>query len=333
MSALLLIVLILLNNLANTLIYNDDPPPQAITLNIRQVTSSAELRQALLAAQPGDSIQLADGIYSGTFDINVSGAPSAPIILQGTRNAIIQGTSLNDGYGLHIQANYWILRGFTITNVLKGIMTDGASHNIFDDLRVFHIGHEAIHFRSFSTDNTVVRCEIADTGLINPGLGEGVYIGSAKAQWPKFGNGKPDASDGNRVSYNHFGPDIRAEAIDVKEGTSNGEIHGNAFNGIGMSGQNFADSWVDLKGNGYSVRDNRGFFSLNDGFQTHIVVAGWGRNNQFSNNVAELHSNGYAIRIQLDGKTAAGNIVYNDNRASRARAISNVPLTPQRVQP
>lgn len=299
----------------------------SFSMPILQVTNADKLHMALQQAQAGQRIQLADGIYTGNFVINRSGQASAPITIQGSRNAVITGGSLNRGYALHLQADYCIVRGFTITNAKKGIMTDGAKHNRLEDLRVFHIGEEAIHLRSFSSHNTIMHCEISDTGILNPGFGEAIYIGTAKSNWPKYSNGQPDMSDANRVLYNLFGPDVRAEAIDIKEGTSDGEIRGNSFNGTGMSGENAADSWVDLKGNGYVVCDNQGVFSLNDGFQTHIAVAGWGRNNHFRNNSAELHSTGYAIRIKLDSKTAAGNIVYSDNRASHAAGVSNVPLT------
>ena len=42
--------------------------------------------------------------------------------------------------------------------------------------------------------------------------GEGVYIGSAVIFW----NGKPDLSSRNKVIYNHFGPYVTAESVDIK---------------------------------------------------------------------------------------------------------------------
>ena len=66
---------------------------------------------------------------------------------------------------------------------------------------------------------------------------------------------------------NKFGPNITAEAIDIKEGTCNGTIIGNIFNGTGMSGQNFADSWIDVKGYNYVIENNTGDHSLRDGIQ------------------------------------------------------------------
>src|SRR5699024_2078231 len=39
--------------------------------------------------------------------------------------------------------------------------------------------------------------------------------------------------------------------------------------GTGMSGENFADSWIDLKGDKYTIEDNTGIHSINDGIQVH----------------------------------------------------------------
>ena len=40
-------------------------------------------------------------------------------------------------------------------------------------------------------------------------------------------------------------------------------------NGANMSGQNNADSWIDIAGNGYRVTGNSGVNARLDGIQTH----------------------------------------------------------------
>ena len=293
------------------------------------VGNGAELQAALADAQPGDLIQMADGVYPGSYAATASGTAGAPIQLVGSRAAVIDGGSIERGYGFHLRADHWVLRGFTIRNAKKGLMADTARSNIIDGLQVMHIGEEAIHLRTFSTGNTIQNCTISDTGVLRPGFGEGVYLGSAKNHWATYTAGAPDTSDGNRVLNNHFGPNVRAEAIDIKEGTTGGEIRGNVFDGTGMSGENAADSWIDLKGNGYLIVGNRGVSTLRDGFQTHIVVVGWGRDNIFRGNSADVGGDGYGIRIQRDGKNDAGNVVYADNTATRAsQGVANILLTP-----
>lgn len=72
-----------------------------------RVKTTAELKNALNIVSPGDIIYLADGTYTGTFKITRSGSSASPIILTGSRNAVITSTS----YGIHLTANYWVLRG------------------------------------------------------------------------------------------------------------------------------------------------------------------------------------------------------------------------------
>jgi hypothetical protein len=74
-----------------------------------QVSISSQLSNALYIAKPGDEIVLADGLYIGNFVIPsiANGNAPKPIILRGTRNAILDGANTNTGYVLHLKANYW----------------------------------------------------------------------------------------------------------------------------------------------------------------------------------------------------------------------------------
>ena len=299
---------------------------------IINVSSAAELTAALLSAQPGDVIQLADGVYVGHFVAAVSGTAAAPITLQGSRLAVLDGNNVSSGYVFHLNGvNYWHLVGFTVTNGQKGIMTDNANYNLIDDVRVYNIGYEAVHFRTFSSHNTIQNSEISDTGVTNTSYGEGVYLGSANSNWATYTGGLPDTSDYNQVLNNHIGPNVSAEAIDIKEGTTGGIISGNYFDAAGLSGANSADSWVDVKGNDYLISGNTGVIALLDGFQTHIQVSGWGDRNVFRGNNADVQASGYGFKIQTTGSqgTASGNVVYDDNVVTNAASgVANIPLTP-----
>ena len=48
-----------------------------------------------------------------------------------------------------------------------------------------------------------------------------------------------------------------------------------------------ADSWVDVKGNNWTISGNTGQRSPADGFQTHQVYDGWGRGNTFTGTLTE----------------------------------------------
>jgi len=67
--------------------------------------------------------------------------------------------------------------------------------------------------------------------------------GSARSNWGDYTNGKEDRSNRNKVLKNKFGPGITAEAIDVKEGTEDGLIEDNDFDGDGLADKNSGNSW------------------------------------------------------------------------------------------
>ncbi len=262
------------------------------------VTTAAELTNTLSNTSPGQVICLADGTYNDNFVITQSGTAANPITLRGSSAAILEGSGVIDaGYGLHLDnVQYWHLEGFTVQNSQKGIILDSSHHSILDGLTVKDVGDEAVHFRTHSTYNRIQNSIISNTGLREPGFGEGVYIGSANSNWCTYTNCEPDLSHYNEVVNNHFGPDIRAEAVDAKEGTLYGLIEGNTLDGSGVSGVNYADSWIDIKADQYIIRNNigtnaSGNTGLTRGFH---VVAGqggsYGNDNHFEGNWLDFNN-------------------------------------------
>lgn len=310
--------------------------PAAAPLRTINVSTAAQLKAALLAAQAGDEIVMADGTYNGKFVIapGVNGTATNPIILRGSRNAVLNAGDISTGYVLYLQSNYWILKGFTITNGLKGLMVDGSHHSTIDGVKIFHIGEEALHLRKYSTQNTITNCDISETGLGTPDYGEGIYIGSAKNNWATYTNGLPDLCDSNYIFINKIGPNVAAECIDVKEGTTAGIIRGNTFDATGITGANSGDSWIDVKGNNYLIESNNGTNPggsiFKDGYQVHCAVDGWGNNNQFKSNNCAVNATGYGFNIQLSGSNGntTGNKVYTSNTVTGAASgTANISLS------
>jgi hypothetical protein len=216
------------------------------------------------------------------------------------------------------------------------VVVDNSQHVTIDGLQVNTIGAEAIHFRSSSADGIVRNSTIENTGTVKPQFGEGIYLGSAKSNWACYGNsGGVDRGDRAQVLNNRVGPNVRAEHIDVKEGTVNGVLSGNTFNGTGIAGENSADSWIDVKGTDYRIEGNTGSFrepgTFANGYETHSPVEGAGCGNVWRTNESDLGGVGdYAIDITNVSKCKNNpNVVYASNTASGAKkGLTNVALTP-----
>ncbi|MET0533264.1 MAG: sheath polysaccharide-degrading enzyme, partial [Steroidobacter sp.] len=265
--------------------------------------------------------------YSGR-----SGTASNRIVLQGCDAAnppVLRGVADDDGsYGIHLTGDYWELRNLEVETAQKGIMLDNANNNLITGLTVHDVGDEAVHFRDGSSYNTIEHSQIYATGKYQAQYGEGVYVGS----------------DGGTSTYEHtvvdnvirqvdFMAGITAEHIDVKEGATGTLIEYNDFDGTGISGQNSADSFVDIKGVNSIVRFNTGRRNGNsnvvDAFQvrTHSDCCATGTNNRFNDNSVHLDgigstnsSNGYVVYATSQ---ATGTTSTNDRRTDGNGNIYN----------
>ena len=289
-------------------------PPSTVTVcpaGGTPVSSASGLMSALASAQPGEVIVLAPGIYQGDFVASHSGTPGAPITLCGSRNAVLEGTSIRSGYTLHIDhASYWRVEGFTVEGGQKGVVTDTVTHDLLSGLYVYGSGDEGIHLRSFSSDNIVSNCVVRNTGLLKQFFGEGIYVGTAHKNWCKYSGCQPDRSDNNVITGNNVA-DTTAENVDIKEGTTGGKITGNQFDGTGMVAS-AATGWINVKGNSWVIEGNTGVNSVKNGYQVHQVYPGWGVGNIFTGNRAQVNGPGYGFYVQshnLQTVVACNNVV------------------------
>ena len=150
-------------------------------------------------------------------------------------------------------------------------MLDTSSFNILKNLTVSYTGHEAVHFRCASTYNTLQYSSISFTGRYtnNMGFGEDVYIGTVISNWGSVDclNNGADYSHYNQIMDNVLGPNVTAECIDLKEGTSGGLIRGNKFDGNALSNLLGSFSWINCKGTNYTITQNSDKNSIQFGYR------------------------------------------------------------------
>jgi hypothetical protein len=283
------------------------------------VSTASQLSKALGSAKAGSVIALKDGTYRGTFTAKTSGTASQPVAVCGGTGAVIDGGGTDSGYAVHVDgADHVVLSGFTVRNAQKGVMIDAASAVTVSGLTVTRIGDEGIHVRDGSDDARIVGNRVSSTGHHEGKYGEGIYIGTAESNWCEISHCQPDLVSGALVQGNTVS-DTTAESVDIKEGTVGGTLQGNTFDG---SGSHDADSWVDVKGNDWTITGNTGTKAPEDGFQTHQVVDGWGTGNRFADNTADVDGAGYGFHLA----PALQNTVACDNTATAAaKGLSNVP--------
>ncbi|WP_405661362.1 right-handed parallel beta-helix repeat-containing protein [Streptomyces sp. NBC_01166] len=293
----------------------------ARTAAVVDVSTAAQLKAALAAAAPGDTIRLADGTYTGNFKATVPATSAARITLTGSPAAVL---TAGGGYGLHMDgASYWTVYGVTVTGGQKGIVTDAANGVVIDSVTVHGLDMEGVHFRTSSRDGVLKNSRIHDTGRNGRGMGEGVYVGSA--------GDLTDRSDNARIIGNTIGPGVGGENIDIKEGTTGAEIIGNTFDGSGLTGANYDDSWVDVKGNDVLVENNKGVRTTNNGYETHTQQSGWGCGTVFRGNTSDLTGatgvGQLAVNVTNAG-TSCRTTVYASNTVSGGKGLTNIAVTP-----
>ncbi|MCX4848646.1 right-handed parallel beta-helix repeat-containing protein [Streptomyces sp. NBC_00893] len=285
------------------------------------VSTAAQLKSALTAAAPGDTIRLAEGTYTGNFKATVPGTTSARITLTGSAKAIL---TAGGGYGLHLDgASYWTVEGITVTGGQKGIMADTATGVVIDSVTVHDLDMEGVHFRRSSKNGVVKNSRIYDTGHDGRGMGEGVYVGTA--------GDLSDRSDGVQILDNRIGPGVGGENVDIKEGTTGARIIGNTFDGSGLTGANYDDSWVDVKGNDVLVEGNKGSRTTNNGYETHTQQSGWGCGTVFRDNTSDLTGakgdKQLAVNVTNYG-TNCPTTVYSSNTVTGGKGLTNIAVTP-----
>ncbi|MCX4968691.1 right-handed parallel beta-helix repeat-containing protein [Streptomyces sp. NBC_00654] len=285
------------------------------------VSTAAQLKSALSAASPGDTIRLADGTYTGNFKATTPGTSGSRITLTGSAKAVL---TAGGGYGLHLNgASYWTVRGITVTGGQKGIMTDTANGVVIDSVTVHDLDMEGVHFRRSSKNAVIRNSRIYDTGHDGRGMGEGVYVGTA--------GDLSDRSDDAQILDNTIGPGVGGESIDIKEGTTGARIIGNTFDGKGLTGANYDDSWVDVKGNNVLVEGNRGSRTTNNGYETHTQQSGWGCGTVFRDNASDLSGatgdKQLAINVTNSG-TNCRTTVHSSNTVTGGKGLTNIAVTP-----
>jgi len=291
------------------------------------VYDGPSLHHALNNAVPGDDIVLYPGDYHGIktefpedrwhyFHSHNSGTATAPITVRSYSRDDIQqlyGSSIDGaGYVLYITGDHWRIKHLKFHTGQKGIMLDSANHNILDNIAIYNVRDEGLHFRKSSSNNILRNCHIYNTGRSKPGFGEAVYVGTHE------GNRLSDHSNNNRIGGCLFGPGVTAEAIDIKAGTVYTIVEHNTMYGADVSGVNYADSFIDIKGDEVIIRYNQMNWQGNSYMDhgIHMLKRNHNNSNVYENDV--ILGSGMAFL-----KVGQGTVKTVDNRLNYSGPLAN----------
>ena len=299
--------------------------------SVVRVNDVASLRAALSSAEPGHRIVLAPGSYiapdhqsvdyagdqrSAYFHSMHAGTASAPIVLESadpTNKAELIGLHTDDAsYVLWIRGEHWDVRNVVLRQGGKGLMLDEASHSHIDGVEVYDVRDEGIHLRSGTSDAIVENCVVDGTGKGKPGFGEGIYVGSDNGQWDSYER----ACDRNVIRGCTI-RDVAAEAIDVKEGTTGTIIEDCTMYGGSISGENFADSFVDLKGDAGRVLSNTFYREGNEIVTRGVAIVERAKGPTATNNwvFGNLYHMSDATGLMVHAYAGSDNYAWDNTRA------------------
>lgn len=301
------------------------------------VETAEELQTALRDAQPGDEIILTGLSYEGIASAEASGSPEAafysaqsgtidkPIRLRNAVAGVRPELGGDADAILRLEGDYWRVSNLHLTGGRNGLILDGASYNTLNSLAISGVLERGVQMRNGSSHNILQRSLISDTGSL-PATGqedrvEAVVIGSAAEDWATAPEGSLNpADDNNIISGNLFGPDVRGETIEVKEGTSGTQIRYNLFNAEGMTPVAEGRSFVVVQGNdvdvAYNTFDNppgEGLMQvvITHGVERDWVAENWGENARVFQNKARL--NGQAIPM-VNSTNVVSTLVADNSR-------------------
>jgi nitrous oxidase accessory protein NosD len=140
------------------------------------------IQEGIDACLDGDTVMVAEGIYSGPGNREITTAGKAIVVMggEGAINTIIDGEGTYTGFRIDNQEqSTTVIEGFTIRNVSSGIQCELTSPtiraNIIENFISNGIYLEA-DYGDQSTSPVVENCIFTQTDPIYVGRGNGIYV-------------------------------------------------------------------------------------------------------------------------------------------------------------
>lgn len=157
-------------------------PAYAATIKVAAGDGAQErLQEALINAQPGDTVELGAGKFALTDGLSLD-VDKVTIKGQGEKESILDFTNqLGAGEGLLVQADDVVLRDFAVENSKgDGIKSKDANRIVYTDLRVEWTGGPKPTNGSYGIYPVESRDVLVDGVLVRGASDAGIYVGQSE---------------------------------------------------------------------------------------------------------------------------------------------------------
>jgi hypothetical protein len=262
------------------------------------------IQKAVHRAQPGDTVQLADGDYPQSFETERSGRKGMPITIEGARAAVLYGST---AHVIDIHHSYITLSGFTVNGKYAQPDTEdsyrdkliyaigqgnktGVEYMTIDNMLIENSGGECVRMRYFAKHNdiknsTIRNCGVFDFMFKDGGKnGEGVYIGTAPEQRKDHKNptADPDVSRDNHIHHNTIETNGN-ECVDIKEAATDNLVE-----------YNTCTKQTDPESGGFDARGTRNTFRYNTVTDTVGAGVRLGGDSEYDGTDNDVYGNTFA---------------------------------------
>ena len=237
------------------------------------VTSASALRSALENAEPGLTIEVGPGAYSGEFRVERSGSSQDPIILKASGTVTFSGK-------FQITADHVVVEGFEFNGATAGVAIHGGSFNRVTRNLFRGFAYAAVQIYVSGDQNRIDHNEFRDasTQRTNSTHAFAIYVALGRFDYPKnnrfdhnYLHDFPPTGATNASEAIHSAPSIAQYSTDsvfdhnLLDNTESGAVYWIAKTSGDLLYRN-------------TIVNNRGYFSRRAGNDSKFI-ANWFENN------------------------------------------------------
>jgi hypothetical protein len=301
----------------------------AVGAQAAEIAPGGDLRAAIAALRPGDTLELAGGTYtmSSSFRVTVNGTAQAPITVRAKagQRPVIQQTNAGHNIIEISGSSHAVFSGIGFTGGSHGIRLMSSSFVTIQDCEIWETGDVALSANSGGTYDglRILRNHIHHTN----GTGEGMYLG-CNSDACRVAN---SLIEGNYIHHTNRASVEQGDGIELKEGSYNNIVRNNVvhdtnypgiitYGTVGNGAPNVIEGNVVWNTNDYAIQSAADSIIRNNvvlgtiALQPHQSASP--SNQQVVHNTIVSTGSGLEVRSVSGPVVVANNAVYSQSGAA-----------------